>query len=82
MDWTLIVALLVLGAATGFVAGLLGIGGGMVLVPFLTMLFTLRAFRRTTWSTWRSQPRSPPSSSRRHPRCARITSAAPCCGRL
>ncbi len=44
MDWTLIVALLVLGAATGFVAGLLGIGGGMLLVPFLTMLFTLRAF--------------------------------------
>jgi uncharacterized membrane protein YfcA len=44
VDWTLIVALLVLGCATGFVAGLLGIGGGMLLVPFLTMLFTLRAF--------------------------------------
>ena len=44
MDWTLIVALLVLGCATGFVAGLLGIGGGMLLVPFLTMLFTIRAF--------------------------------------
>ena len=44
MDWTLIVALVVLGCATGFVAGLLGIGGGMLLVPFLTMLFTLRAF--------------------------------------
>src|SRR5512134_2151154 len=44
MDWTLIAALLVLGCATGFVAGLLGIGGGMLLVPFLTMLFTLRAF--------------------------------------
>lgn len=44
MDWTLIVALLVLGCATGFVAGLLGIGGGMLLVPFLTLLFSLRAF--------------------------------------
>jgi uncharacterized membrane protein YfcA len=44
VDWTLIVALVVLGCATGFVAGLLGIGGGMLLVPFLTMLFTLRAF--------------------------------------
>jgi uncharacterized protein len=44
MDPTLIVALLVLGAATGFVAGLLGIGGGMLLVPFLTLLFTMRAF--------------------------------------
>jgi uncharacterized membrane protein YfcA len=44
MDWSLIVALLVLGCATGFVAGLLGIGGGMLLVPFLTLLFSLRAF--------------------------------------
>jgi uncharacterized membrane protein YfcA len=35
-------ALLVLGAATGFAAGLLGIGGGMLLVPFLTMLLTAR----------------------------------------
>lgn len=44
MDATLLVALIVLGCATGFVAGLLGIGGGMLLVPFLTLLFTLRAF--------------------------------------
>lgn len=29
-----------LGAAGGFLAGLLGIGGGMLLVPFMTMLFT------------------------------------------
>lgn len=44
MDWTLIGALLLLGAATGFAAGLLGIGGGMLLVPFMTFLFTLRQF--------------------------------------
>src|SRR5512135_1918134 len=44
MDWTFIAALLALGAATGFAAGLLGIGGGMLLVPFLTMLFTVQAF--------------------------------------
>jgi len=40
MTWQLIAALLALGSATGFAAGLLGIGGGMLLVPFLTMLFT------------------------------------------
>lgn len=33
-----IIAFLVLGAAGGFSAGLLGIGGGMVLVPFITIL--------------------------------------------
>jgi uncharacterized membrane protein YfcA len=38
MDPVLIVALLVLGAFTGFAAGLLGIGGGMLMVPFMTML--------------------------------------------
>ncbi len=37
-----IIALLALGAATGFAAGLLGIGGGMLLVPFLTLLLTAR----------------------------------------
>lgn len=44
MDWTLILALLVMGSAGGFAAGLLGIGGGMVLVPFITMIFTARGF--------------------------------------
>lgn len=35
---------LLMGAATGFAAGLLGIGGGMVMVPFITMLLTSKAF--------------------------------------
>ncbi|HEY4541841.1 MAG TPA: sulfite exporter TauE/SafE family protein [Noviherbaspirillum sp.] len=44
MDFSLIVALLALGAATGFAAGLLGIGGGMLLVPFMTMLMSAQGF--------------------------------------
>lgn len=44
MDISLILGLLVLGAAVGFAAGLLGIGGGMLLVPFMTMILTAKAF--------------------------------------
>ncbi|HEX9172884.1 MAG TPA: sulfite exporter TauE/SafE family protein, partial [Telluria sp.] len=44
MDWGLVFILLIMGAAGGFAAGLLGIGGGMVLVPFITMIFTARHF--------------------------------------
>ncbi|MEO6015853.1 MAG: sulfite exporter TauE/SafE family protein [Polaromonas sp.] len=38
----LIVELAVLGIGTGFLAGLLGIGGGMVMVPFITILMSQR----------------------------------------
>jgi uncharacterized membrane protein YfcA len=38
MALSLIAALLVLGAFTGFAAGLLGIGGGMLMVPFMSMV--------------------------------------------
>lgn len=41
MDPVFIVYLVGLGAVVGFAAGLLGIGGGMMLVPFLTMLFPI-----------------------------------------
>lgn len=44
MDLSLIIAFLVLGAATGFAAGLLGIGGGMLLVPFITFLMVTKEF--------------------------------------
>lgn len=44
MDISLIIGLLALGAAVGFAAGLLGIGGGMLLVPFMTMILTAKAF--------------------------------------
>ncbi len=38
----LILELAVLGICTGFLAGLLGIGGGMVMVPFITILMSQR----------------------------------------
>jgi len=40
MDLLLIAELALLGLGTGFLAGLLGIGGGMVLVPFLTHILS------------------------------------------
>ncbi len=42
LDPTLIAELLLLGACTGFLAGLLGVGGGMLMVPFLTLIFSHR----------------------------------------
>jgi uncharacterized protein len=44
MDWSLIAGLLAMGAFGGFSAGLLGIGGGMILVPFITMIFSAKGF--------------------------------------
>jgi len=44
MDPLLLLALAALGAGTGFLAGLLGIGGGMTMVPFLTLLLTAQGF--------------------------------------
>ena len=46
MDISLILAFLALGAAVGFAAGLLGVGGGLLLVPFFTFLFTLKGVPR------------------------------------
>ena len=38
----LILELAALGICTGFLAGLLGIGGGMVMVPFITFMLSQR----------------------------------------
>jgi uncharacterized membrane protein YfcA len=40
----LILELLLLGAGTGFLAGLLGIGGGMLMVPFITFILAGKGF--------------------------------------
>ena len=42
MDWWW--AYLAIGLAVGFLAGLLGIGGGMVMVPMLVFVFTAKGF--------------------------------------
>ena len=42
LDPVLIAELLLLGSCTGFLAGLLGIGGGMLMVPFVTMILSHR----------------------------------------
>jgi uncharacterized membrane protein YfcA len=44
MDPALVVAFLVLGAIVGFLAGLLGLGGGMTMVPLLTFIFARQGF--------------------------------------
>jgi uncharacterized membrane protein YfcA len=44
MDASLVGAFLALGAIVGFLAGLLGLGGGMTMVPLLTFVFTRQGF--------------------------------------
>jgi uncharacterized membrane protein YfcA len=44
LDLPHIASLLVLGALSGFAAGLMGVGGGMLLVPFLTAIFSAQQF--------------------------------------
>lgn len=43
-DWEFIVLYLVAGSIAGFLAGLLGVGGGVVIVPILMFIFTAQHF--------------------------------------
>lgn len=42
LGWLLVLELIALGTVTGFLAGLLGIGGGMMMVPFMTWILASR----------------------------------------
>ena len=44
MHWTLIPILLAIGCIVGFLAGLLGVGGAMTMIPVLTAIFTRENF--------------------------------------
>jgi len=44
VDWSLIPVFLAIGCVVGFIAGLLGIGGGMTMVPLLTLIFAHERF--------------------------------------
>jgi len=44
LDFQLVLGLLLIGTCTGFLAGLLGIGGGMIMVPFVTMILAAKGY--------------------------------------
>lgn len=44
MDWQLIPVFVAIGCAVGFLAGLLGIGGAMTMIPLLTVIFAHEHF--------------------------------------
>jgi uncharacterized membrane protein YfcA len=48
VDWTLVPIFLAIGGVVGFIAGLLGIGGGMTMIPLLTLIFSYQRFPPST----------------------------------
>ena len=46
LGWQIVAELLLLGSFTGLLAGLLGIGGGMLMVPFMSLLLESKGMPR------------------------------------
>ncbi|MDH5709383.1 MAG: TSUP family transporter, partial [Hylemonella sp.] len=44
IEFRLILELALMGACAGYLAGLLGIGGGMIMVPFMTIILESKGF--------------------------------------
>jgi len=44
IELTLVLELILMGACAGFLAGLMGIGGGMIMVPFMAFILTAKGF--------------------------------------
>jgi len=44
VEWWLFPAFVAIGCVVGFLAGLLGVGGGMTIVPLLVLIFTREHF--------------------------------------
>jgi uncharacterized membrane protein YfcA len=42
IEYPMVIELVLMGACSGFLAGLLGIGGGMIMVPFMTFILTAK----------------------------------------
>ena len=80
MEWWL--AYLLLGMFVGFFAGLLGIGGGLVMVPVLSFIFSAQHFpperilHLALGTTMASIIFTSASSMRAHHRCAKVENEA------
>ncbi|WP_205669682.1 hypothetical protein [Alkanindiges illinoisensis] len=78
LEWAL--AFIGLGAFAGFMAGLLGVGGGGIMVPLLTTIFLAMSIEPVNGCIWHWALPWPPLSPPRFPVCVRTMPTAQCCG--
>lgn len=72
---------IVLGACAGVLAGLFGVGGGLIIVPALVFSFTAHGFGGDVLTQMASAPPWRPSSSLRSIPFSNTIGAARCAGR-